>query len=504
MSSIYFNWFAYVLWTFNINSLLYPIIASLVLWYTNKIFNFQRLLKGLSVTTLIRFILVYSLLIGFIFTLITTLMYYEYLYEYNVSLIYATKFDLLDYFDYSINLFNIYNLKFSLDAFGLLILILAYLVGVISLLCLDTRLFWKNIRFSYICNVIVFFVIILVSVNDLISFFIAYEGLLIPSFVIVYFVSPTRRAIQASLYFLIWTQIGSFLVLCAVAYIVFTTGFVYFDDIYTINFSSWELYFLYALLFFGFGFKIPIWPFHHWLTKTHVEAPAGFSIYLSGFLVKSAIFGFYKISNLLGGELDTTLFSIFAFLGVVDASFKMWGQTDLKKLVAFSTVQEMSMIYLVFTWGDVFATYGGLLFCVTHAFLSALFFFLVDCIQRRYHSRSILEINGIFQHTPNLALAILFSCIFYSGLPGTIKFITEFYILAGLVETAPYMTVILVFMVNFIGLIGFSKCWFNVVFGLSPNLQSKKAPDLTYKESLIITYCFYTFISLSFVISYIL
>jgi NADH:ubiquinone oxidoreductase subunit 4 (subunit M) len=101
-------------------------------------------------------------------------------------------------------------------------------------------------------------------------------------------------------------------------------------------------------------------------------------------------------------------------------------------------------------------------------------------------------------------LAILFSCIFYSGLPGTIKFITEFYILTGLVETAPYMTIILIFMVNFIGLIGFSKCWFNVVFGLSPNLQIKKAPDLTYKESLIIVYCFYTFISLSFVISYIL
>jgi hypothetical protein len=91
--------------------------------------------------TLIRLILIYSLLIGFAFTLLTTMMYYEYLYDYNIALLYATKLNLLEYFEYSINTFTIYNLKFSLDAFGLLILILAYLVGFISLLCLDTRLF---------------------------------------------------------------------------------------------------------------------------------------------------------------------------------------------------------------------------------------------------------------------------------------------------------------------------------------------------------------------------
>lgn len=79
-----------------------------------------------------------------------------------------------------------------------------------------------------------------------------------------------------------------------------------------------------------------------------MEAPAGFSIFLSGFLVKSAVYGFYRLSNVLGGDLNTTFFSILPILGVLDSSLKMWGQIDLKKLVAYCTIQEMSLLYLVF------------------------------------------------------------------------------------------------------------------------------------------------------------
>ena len=309
----------------------------------------------------------------------------------------------------------------------------------------------------------------------------------------VYYVSPYRKAIQAYLYFLIWTQFGSFLVLCAVVYIVYTTNMFYFNQLRNHTFTINEIYFLYFCLFFGFGFKIPIWPFHHWLTKTHVEAPSGFSIFLSGFLVKSAVFGFYKLSNLLGGEIDTVFFSFFAFMGVLDASYKMWAQTDLKKLVAYGTIQEMSMIYLVLCWGDSFATYGSLMFCITHSFLSALLFYLVDCIQRRYRSRSIVQINGLLNTNPNLAITILFTCIVYSGLPGTMKFITEFYILSGLMESTPYTIVFLVFGVNYIGVLGFCKAWFNVVFGMSTNKNLPVHGDLNFKEFFIIFFCYLNF-----------
>jgi len=189
-----------------------------------------------------------------------------------------------------------------------------------------------------------------------------------------------------------------------------------------------------------------------------VEAPSGFSIYLSGFLVKSALYGFYKFTNIFQLSINTTFFITIAFIGVVDSSLKMWGQSDLKKLVAYGTIQEMNLIYLVFCWGDINAITIGILFSATHAFLSALMFFIVDCIYRRFRTRSIVEINGILHLTPNLGIAIILMVIFFAGLPGTIKFISEFYLFNSFFEISPFICVLLMFLANVCGLIGFSKC----------------------------------------------
>ncbi len=408
---------------------------------------------------------------------------YTYLYNYN--------FD--NFF-----LFNFLNFYFSIDFFGFIILTLAYIVGFYSLLAIDTRLYWKNIKFIYYFNIFLLIVFFFTSTSNILFFFLFYECLLLPSFFIVYIVSPSRRAIQASLYFLVWTQIGSLLVLIAVIYIINVSGSYDFFFLKNFSFTTNECFFIYFLLFFGFGFKVPIWPFHYWLTKTHVEAPAGFSMYLSGFLVKSAIFGFYKLSNIIGGEIDTIIFSTIALIGVIDASLKMWGQTDLKKLVAYGTIQEMNLIYLVFCYGDTYAIIGGILFCFMHAILSSLMFFLVDCVQKRYHSRSVVEISGIIHFTPNLGITILLMCIFYAGLPGTLKFMSEFYIFNNFFEISIISCFLLIFIANVFGLIGFSKNWFNVVFGMT-NYSKILPMDLTKKEIFILYGCFfYLFISVFF------
>ncbi len=329
-------------------------------------------------------------------------------------------------------------------------------------------------------------------------FFFFYESLLLPSFLFVYYVSPSRRAIQASIYFVIWTQIGSILVLVVISYFLSVTNTTNFYALKLYNFSELETYVLFFLLFLGFGFKIPIWPFHYWLTKTHVEAPSGFSVYLSGFLVKSALFGFYKFSNIFSIQIDTILFSLICILGVLDASLKMWGQTDLKKLVAYGTIQEMNLIFLVFLWGDSKAIIGGIIFTVVHAFLSALMFFLVDCIYRRYESRSVIEVNGILQHTPNLGLSIIFMIIFFSGLPGTLKFIVEFFIFNGLIEISFSMCALVLFVANVLGLIGFCKPWFNVLFGINLKLRKAIILDLTKKELFILVFIFSGLLFFSF------
>jgi len=151
----------------------------------------------------------------------------------------------------------------------------------------------------------------------------------------------------------------------------------------------------------------------------------------------------------------------------------------------------MNLIYLIFCWGDVNSIIGGILFTATHSFLSTLMFFLVDCIYRRYHSRSITEVSGILHLTPNLGVSILVMCIFFSGLPGTIKFITEFYIFSGFLEISAFSCFFLMFVANVLGLIGFSKCWFNSVFGLSKKNISVIPLDLTIKEILVLSFCFF-------------
>ena len=495
---------------FNFLFLFLFFIFYLLIYLLFKYFDIQFFFKNMSSFNFFKVFLILSLIISFLIHCLSFIFYINLIYFFN-SLNITNSFLIIPSLNYFLkfNFFNIFKytilyVYFSMDFFGFILLFLAYIVGIIAILALDTRLYFKNIKYLFTFNLFIFIVYFYVSTTNLLLFFLLYEFLLIPSFFFVFFVSYSRRAIQASLYFVIWTQVGSFLVLCAISYILSITSNYDFFSIKLYNFNTNEILFLYTLIFLGFGFKIPIWPFHYWLTKTHVEAPSGFSIYLSGFLVKSAIYGFYKLTNILFNNFDTSIFIIISLFGVIDSSLKMWGQTDLKKLVAYGTIQEMNLIYLVFCWGDINSIVGGILFTATHSFLSSLMFFLIDCIYRRYHSRSLVEINGILHWTPNLGITILIMCIFFSGLPGTIKFISEFYIFCGFLNISMLSCFFLMFIMNVLGLIGFSKCWFNCIFGLYKKHIKLMPFDLTIKEILILIFCFFFLLIFSFFINFLI
>lgn len=195
--------------------------------------------------------------------------------------------------------------------------------------------------------------------------------------------------------------------------------------------------------------------------------------------MKSALFGFFKLSNLVFLELNTEFFIFISFLGAIDASFKMWGQSDLKKLVAYCTIQEMNLILIAYLWGDSFIVVCGFFFCAVHAFLSSLMFYLVDCIYRRYHTRSIFAVSGIFTLFPNLGFLIFLMVVFFGGLPGTVKFVCEFYIFSTVLSSSFASCIFLMFTLNFFGLVGFSKGWFNAIFGLPSTKASLLVLDLS-------------------------
>ena len=131
-------------------------------------------------------------------------------------------------------------------------------------------------------------------------------------------------------------------------------------------------------------------------------------------------------------------------------------------------------------------------------FCLLLCFFLVDCVQRIYNSRSILELSGILHITPNLGILLFFMCILYAGLPGTIKFVCEFYLFGQLIGVSLFFTFLLLFFANLIGVLGFCRCFFNVIFGMSSKYEKMQIIDLTIKEIDISFICIFFLIALPY------
>jgi hypothetical protein len=184
---------------YTINILLIGTFSAYLIYFFSYINQFQNLIKHDTIYNLIKIILTLSLglsYVTFIFFLYYFFIYYTSISSYSIF----NSFQLIP--TIYINLFLVY-FEFSVDFFGLILLFLGYFVGILSLLALDNRIFWKNIKYLFSLNVFIIVVYFYVFSTNLLLFFLFYEFLLIPSFLIVYFVSPSRRAIQASLYFLI-------------------------------------------------------------------------------------------------------------------------------------------------------------------------------------------------------------------------------------------------------------------------------------------------------------
>ena len=379
----------------------------------------------------------------------------------------------------------------NFNFFGLILLFIATYFSFLIMILAENKIN-KKIIFNIL---IIFFPTIsffYVFTNNLILFFFIYELFLVPSVYLVYYLSPNKRSLVAVFYFLIWTQLGSFLVFIFVI-IVLQKGNVWLlsmlPKVYFTNSTKKLLFFL---IFMGFGIKVPIWPFYYWLTKTHVEAPTFFSIYLSGFLVKTALYGFYKLFFFLIFENLYIYITILLF-GVCDVSLKFFSQVDLKKLVAYSTVQEMNLIYMGLLWGSKKSIVYVSLFSLTHTLLSTMFFFIIDIIYKRYYSRSIYNINGLFLNYPTISLLLILSCLNYNGFPLSLKFFLEIFFFLSLFEMNAWGSLLVLIILNWVGTVNFTYLWFRTLFGVNHYMYDTYNLDITKKELTIYWITFYIF-----------
>lgn len=398
------------------------------------------------------------------------------------------------YFYYFVEMSSYVN--YPVDIFCILIYGTTLIISVICIMInLKKNVIYNNLTvlFYFIFNLVIYNI---TNTESIMMFFLLYEFLLLPSVVLVFISSSNKRSIYTSLYFLFWTQLGSFLVFLGLFYL-YSRHYIYnFNDLTNkITFLTKNEYFYVSiLLFFGFGIKIPVWPFHFWLTKTHVEANTGFSIFLSGILVKIALFGIYKF-NILFNHNYNFLFLYFIIFSILDVGFKISFQTDYKKIIAYATIFEMNYIMINFFIPSCESYTLAMYFVLFHSCISAIFFFLVDCLYKNFNTRIVNSINSIQNTSKNLSILVFASLMFFLGFPLTIKFNIEIIIFSKIFN---YNFIIFIFFLTatFLFNFFFTKFFFKLYFGLPSN--NLKIIDLSKFEIFIFMFLFLIIFLLNF------
>jgi proton-translocating NADH-quinone oxidoreductase chain M len=273
---------------------------------------------------------------------------------------------------------------------------------------------------------------------DLLLFYIFFEAILIPMYLLVGVWGSRERKVRAAYLLFFYTLIGSLCMLIGIIYIYSVTGTLSLEYLLTYKFSFNEQYWLWLAFFLSFSSKIPMFPFHIWLPEAHVEAPTVGSVLLAGILLKLGVYGFLRFSLCLFPDLSlffSPLIYLLSILGIVYASLTAIRQTDLKRIIAYSSIAHMNLVTLGIFSFSIIGIEGAILQSISHGFVSGALFFLVGIIYDRYHSRLLYYYGGLVHMMPVYSLLFLVFTMANIALPGTSSFVGEFLLLCGVYQT---------------------------------------------------------------------
>ncbi len=278
---------------------------------------------------------------------------------------------------------------------------------------------------------------------DLLLFYVFFEFTLVPLFFLIGIWGGPQRKRAAAKFFL-YTLAGSVLTFASIVYLAYysysTQGHI------TLNIEEltqmgqegflpprvqWWLFLAFAA---GFAIKVPLFPLHTWLPLAHTEAPTAGSVILAAVLLKLGTYGFCRLSIPMLPDAAFTLaptIAVIAIVGIIYAALAAWVQTDVKKLVAYSSVSHLGFCMLGLFSLKVAGVNGGILYMINHGLSTGALFILVGCIYERYHTRNIHEIGGLARQMPWLAFFLIFFTLSSIGLPGLNGFVGEFLVLLG-------------------------------------------------------------------------
>lgn len=374
--------------------------------------------------------------------------------------------------------------SFGLDGISLFFFVLSSLLILICILFIWNDKFFKEYALNLL--IIELFLLIVFSILDLFLFYVFFEAILIPMYLIIGVWGSRERKIRAVYLFFFYTLCGSIMMLIGILYIYSITGTLNLEYLISFKFTRNEELVLWLCFFLSFASKIPMFPFHIWLPEAHVEAPTVGSVLLAGILLKLGVYGFLRFSITLFPEASL-FFSPFVYLlstiGIIYASLSALRQTDLKRIIAYSSVAHMNLVSIgVFSF-TIIGLEGAILQSVSHGFVAGGLFLLIGIAYNRYHSRFLYYYGGLVHMMPLYSIFFLVFTLANIALPGTSSFVGEFLLLLGIYNFNVSICVISALGVILCG--GYSLWLYNrMIFGNVKADYSLKFADLDIKEIL--------------------
>lgn len=332
------------------------------------------------------------------------------------------------------------NLNFSLGIDGISLFFIL-LTTLLIFLCI--LISWNSVKtnikeFLIAFLVMEFFLIGVFSILDLLLFYIYFESVLIPMYLIVGIWGSRERKIRAAYFFFLYTLLGSVLMLLSILYIYYQVGTTDYEVLLTFIFSKTEQKFLWLSFFGSFATKVPMVPVHLWLPEAHVEAPTAGSVILAGVLLKLGTYGFLRFSFPLFPEASfyfAPIVYLLSVVGIVYTSFTAIRQTDFKRIIAYTSVAHMNLVMVGLFSFNTIGLEGAILQSLSHGFVASALFLIIGVVYERHHTRMVKYYGGLVHVMPLYTFIFLFFTMSNIGLPGTGSFVGEFLILAGSFKT---------------------------------------------------------------------
>jgi len=331
----------------------------------------------------------------------------------------------------------------GIDGISLFMVLLTTFLMPFCILC-SWESITKRVR-AFMVNFLILeaFVIGVFSSLDVIMFYIFFEGMLIPMYLIIGIWGGNRRVYAAYKFFL-YTLAGSVLFLVAIIYMYLQFGST---DIPTLMEKAPTLAigvqkYLWLAMFASFAVKVPMWPVHTWLPDAHVQAPTAGSVILAGVLLKMGAYGFLRFSLPMLPEAShyfAPLIFILSIIAVIYTSLVALVQHDMKKLIAYSSVAHMGFVTIGIFAFNVQGIEGAITQMISHGLVSGALFLCVGVVYDRLHTREIKEYGGVATIMPKYALLFMFFTMASVGLPSTSGFVGEFLVLLGAFKANTYV-----------------------------------------------------------------